>query len=156
QAAGVARQFPEVFAAGACGRLHLSGICLLAPRLTAENGAELLEAAAGKTKGEVEGLIARRLPQSETLPMRQAMRIPEKPEQSAGATVQERSGKTAPGQFSQDSSRSKVVPIATQRFSVRLTIGEATHDKLRYAQDLLGHQIPSGDLAAVIDRALDT
>jgi hypothetical protein len=29
------------------------------------------------------------------------------------------------------------------------------HDKLQRAQDLLGHQIPSGDIAAVFDRALD-
>jgi len=29
------------------------------------------------------------------------------------------------------------------------------HDKLRYAQELLSHQIPSGDLAHVLERALD-
>jgi 5-methylcytosine-specific restriction endonuclease McrA len=36
-----------------------------------------------------------------------------------------------------------------------VTIGEETHDKLRYAQSLLGHAVPSGDLAGVLDRALD-
>jgi 5-methylcytosine-specific restriction endonuclease McrA len=30
-----------------------------------------------------------------------------------------------------------------------------THDKLRYAQELLSHQVPSGDIAQVLDRALD-
>jgi len=32
---------------------------------------------------------------------------------------------------------------------------QCAHDKLRYAQDLLGHQVPSGDIAAVVERALD-
>ncbi|OGF16713.1 MAG: hypothetical protein A2W00_14655 [Candidatus Eisenbacteria bacterium RBG_16_71_46] len=34
-------------------------------------------------------------------------------------------------------------------------VGQRTHDKLRYAQALLGHQVPSGDMAEVLDRALD-
>jgi hypothetical protein len=38
---------------------------------------------------------------------------------------------------------------------IQLTISRATHDKLRHAQALLGHSIPSGDVALVLDRALD-
>ena len=34
-------------------------------------------------------------------------------------------------------------------------MSQALHDKLRRAQDLLGHQIPSGDVVQVLDRALD-
>jgi 5-methylcytosine-specific restriction endonuclease McrA len=47
------------------------------------------------------------------------------------------------------------VAIAAQRFDLRLTIGDSTREKLRYAQDLLGHAVPTGDLAVVVDRALD-
>jgi 5-methylcytosine-specific restriction endonuclease McrA len=36
-----------------------------------------------------------------------------------------------------------------------MTVGQETHDKLRRAQELLGHVIAPGDLAAVFDRALD-
>ena len=46
-------------------------------------------------------------------------------------------------------------PLARERFVLQLTIGQTTHDKLRYAQTLLSHQIPSGDLAMVLERALD-
>ena len=46
-------------------------------------------------------------------------------------------------------------PLARERFVLQLTIAQTTHDKLRYAQTLLSHQIPSGDLAKVLDRALD-
>ena len=46
-------------------------------------------------------------------------------------------------------------PISAQRYALQLTVGQGTHDKLRHAQALLGHQVPSGDLAQVLDRALD-
>ena len=52
--------------------------------------------------------------------------------------------------------RSKVAPIAAQRFELRLTVGQSMHDKLRYAQALLGHQVPSGDVAEVLERGLDS
>jgi hypothetical protein len=34
-------------------------------------------------------------------------------------------------------------------------VDQATHDKLRYAQALLGHALPSGNIAKVFERALD-
>ncbi|MEO6461760.1 MAG: hypothetical protein ABIP29_01660, partial [Candidatus Eisenbacteria bacterium] len=40
-------------------------------------------------------------------------------------------------------------------FRLQVTIGRGTHDKLRHAQGLLGHAVPSGDIATVLDRALD-
>lgn len=45
QAAGAARRFPVIFDALADGRLHLSGICLLAPHLLPENADELINGA---------------------------------------------------------------------------------------------------------------
>ena len=39
-------------------------------------------------------------------------------------------------------------------YRLQLTIRHETHDKLRRAQDLLRHRIPSGDLAEIVDRAL--
>jgi 5-methylcytosine-specific restriction endonuclease McrA len=40
-------------------------------------------------------------------------------------------------------------------FLVRLTVPKSTRDKLHYAQSLLSHAVPVGDLAQVFDRALD-
>ena len=51
--------------------------------------------------------------------------------------------------------RPKLAPLSPQRFALQLTIGQPLHDQLRYAQELLSHQVPSGDLAAVLERALD-
>jgi hypothetical protein len=47
-----------------------------------------------------------------------------------------------------------VKPLTPERFDVQMTVGKATPDRLHYAQELLGHQLPSGDLAEVFDRAL--
>jgi hypothetical protein len=51
--------------------------------------------------------------------------------------------------------RSKLPPVAPDRFLLQLTIGRDTQGKLRHAQELLGHRLPSGDMAQVLDRALD-
>jgi hypothetical protein len=48
-----------------------------------------------------------------------------------------------------------VTPVAPERFLLQLTIGRETQEKLRHAQELLGHRLPSGDVAQVLDRALD-
>jgi hypothetical protein len=47
-----------------------------------------------------------------------------------------------------------VTPLAPERFALQVTIGRETHDKLRRAQELLSHTVPSGDVAEVLDRAL--
>jgi hypothetical protein len=51
--------------------------------------------------------------------------------------------------------RPKVKPLAPERYSVQFTMSQAMRDKLRHAQDLLGHQVPSGDVVQVLERALD-
>ena len=45
-------------------------------------------------------------------------------------------------------------PLTPQRFALQCTIDQGTHDLLRYAQELLGHQIPSGDIAQVLAHVL--
>ena len=48
----------------------------------------------------------------------------------------------------------RVIPLAANRYELKVTLSEETRDKLRQALDLLGHAIPSGDTAEVLDRAL--
>jgi hypothetical protein len=59
---------------------------------------------------------------------------------------------SAPGRI--DPPAPRLAPLSPQRFALQLTIDQVTHDDLRYAQALLGHQVPSGDIAAVFGRAL--
>ena len=67
QVARAARRFPAIFAAVAKGRLHLTGLGLLAPHLTEENAGELLVEASHRSNSEIEQLLARRFPRTEML-----------------------------------------------------------------------------------------
>jgi len=162
KAGRAARQFPAIFEALADGRLHLSGVVLLAPYLTPENARGLLTAAEHKTRAKIEELIAQRFPRSETMalvqtlpaspPTTDELSVPGRieapvPERAAAFTGQPAPGHVGPG--------SKVAPVAPDRFLLQVTIGGDTQEKLRYAQELLGHRLPSGDVARVLDRALD-
>src|SRR6267143_364226 len=62
QAARAVRRFPSLFTALAEGRLHLTGVCLLAPHLTPETAEELIEVATHKRKSEIEESLAGRYP----------------------------------------------------------------------------------------------
>jgi 5-methylcytosine-specific restriction endonuclease McrA len=42
-----------------------------------------------------------------------------------------------------------------ERYSLKVTIDKKTHQKLRYAQALLSHAVARGDIAQVLDRALE-
>jgi hypothetical protein len=44
--------------------------------------------------------------------------------------------------------------LAPERYRVQFTFSREAHDKLRRAQDLLRHSIPTGDPAAICERAL--
>jgi hypothetical protein len=46
------------------------------------------------------------------------------------------------------------VPLSPDRYKLQVTIGGDTLEKLRLAQDMLRHAVPSGDAAALLDRAL--
>ena len=51
--------------------------------------------------------------------------------------------------------RARLEPLAPTRHRLELTISEETRAKLERVRDLMGHRVPSGDLAVILDRALD-
>jgi hypothetical protein len=50
--------------------------------------------------------------------------------------------------------RPRVEPLAPGRYKLQFTVAQETYRKLRRAQDLLRHRVPSGDPAEIFDRAL--
>ena len=148
--ARVARRFPAIFQAIADGSLNLSLVSLLAPYLTLENAAELIQAARGRKRAEVEELLARRFPRSESLPMVVAITGaaagPGEDQRSPG-TVQVStplSGCHHGGQSGAASEGPKVSPIAEERYELRLSLGKETIEDLRRAQALMSHTLPAG------------
>jgi 5-methylcytosine-specific restriction endonuclease McrA len=163
KAARAARRFPEIFKAVAEGRLHLSAVVLLAPHLTEDTADELLAAATHRSKSDIEQLLAERFPQPDMLAWVAAIPTPtdtRSAEQQAPGPVEDR---LAPGRVGADlqqapgpvGDRPRVKPLAPQRFAVQFTMSQVGRDKLRYAQELLGHRVHSGDIAAVFEQALD-
>ncbi len=153
QAARVARQFPAIFELLAHGRLHLTAVLLLASYLTAENAEELLAAAAHRTKPELERLLAERFPRPELPPRVEVVAAAPSSTSLRAQLAPERVDPPGPGPVA-PGSPPRAAPLSPQRYALQLTIAQDTYDDLRYAQALLGHPLPSGDLAAVVGRAL--
>ena len=156
QVARAARQFPTVHDMLADGRLHLTAVVLLAPHLGPGNAEELLAAASHKSKAQVEQLLAERFPRPDlpalvtplAAPPANFRLVPEPVKFSPTKHV-------APGLNNEPApAPSRIAPLAPQRFAVQFTVDQATHDDLLYAQALLGHVVPNGDLAQVFARAL--
>ncbi len=174
-AARVALRFPEIFEFVADGRLHLTGVCQLAPHLTAGNAGEMLRAAARKTKAEIEQVISARFPRTEAMELVQV--IPGSGGPGRGETHAEAplvtpgqdaategargdvatanaQSRPAPTRPAQPAPASKLAPIAQDRYALQITVGQDTFDLLRHAQELLGHQVPNGNLAQIFHLAL--
>src|SRR5256885_8048993 len=61
--ARAARRMPAIIDGIRLGRVHLAGARMLVPHLTPENHLELLDEAAGKSKRQIEEIVARVAPQ---------------------------------------------------------------------------------------------
>jgi len=150
QVARVGRGCPAVFEALESGRVHLTGLRLLAPHLSPETSAELLEAATPKTKEAIERLLAERSPRL-GVPATVTPRCEEgAPGHLRNTDSQEVTGAGAPPARSFD----RVTPLSAESYAVQFTRSREADERFRYAQDLLGHQVKSGDLAEVYDRAI--
>ena len=212
EAARASRRFPAILDLLADGSLNLSTVRLIAPHLRPENFDAVVAQAKGKSKREVEVLVARLAPRPDvaasvrklpaptqlaTAPLAAVQpaapltgvvpaEAPATPPSEAGQSAQA-AGPTGPapavswaasilgseaqtvpslaladhGAGSSEAaapeppaSRPVVIPLAPGRYRVQFTIGEATHGRLRQAQELLRREIPDGDPGAIFDRAL--
>jgi hypothetical protein len=164
EAARASRRFPVLLEGLADGSLTLTAVTLLAPHLTDTNQRAVLAEARHLRKRAIEALVARLRPQPDVPMVVRKLPTPAAPPTLATAPIP---APVRPPLLSTDdhavatppvptaAPRSTVVtPLAPERYKVQLTISRETHGKLRRAQDLLRHAIPTGDLATIVDRAL--
>jgi hypothetical protein len=177
EAARAARRFPLVLEMLVEGALNITTVRLLARHLTAENHRSVLEAARGKKRTQVEEIVAGLWPQPDAPPL--VRRLPSRPVVAAAAPAASSSMGSAEGPApapiaasASDGAGAAASPtlhpvapvpfrppvvttsLSPDRYKVQFTIGTQTLEKLRLAQDMLRHAIPSGDEAAILDRAL--
>ena len=193
-----ARRYPIILELLVSGQLHVSSVARLAPHLTDAGAETLLARAAGRSKREIEAIVAalaprpdarsfvRRIPDAAAAPSQlcpdrvtaDASGAPPPPDSAAAPSSPPASSPPAssPGASSPPasspaasspaasspaasspiaaSSPARLVPLAPHRFKVQFTASSELEAKLTRARELLRHQIPSGDLAAIFDRAL--
>lgn len=167
EAARASRRFPMILELLSSGAATLTSVALLRPHLTPANHEALLTAARHKSKRDVELQIATLAPKPDLRPLVRKVASPmlvasptptlpasQDAEPATGAPI----GHAAlePGAAARPAmpTRPSLLPLAEDRYVLRITIDAQTQAKLRRAQDLLGHSVPNGDPAAIIDRAL--
>jgi hypothetical protein len=143
---------------------------LLVSHLTVANHRAVLESVRGKGKSDVEEIVARLSPRPDIPPSLRKLPtptpLPAANPLDAQAPVAAVPAATVPAATVPVSTvrivtvsvagypGQAVAPLSPDRYRLQLTIGAETLEKLRLARDMLRHVIPSGDEAAVLDRAL--
>ncbi|MFZ5892862.1 MAG: HNH endonuclease [Myxococcota bacterium] len=125
----LARDVPQVLDELRGGHIHLTGLFLLAPHVTRENADELLGEARGKSRRQIERLLAAHFPRPNV-------------EESVTPTG------TARG-------ADRLKPLSASAVLVQFTASSEFYAKIERARELLSHSIPGGELAAVLERAVE-
>jgi hypothetical protein len=173
------------------GRLHLTGIAMLAPLLTQDNRDAVLARATHRSKRQIEELVAelsprpdapslmRKLPDRRKAPLASALHdqhptrsaslelapervdavlelVPDRVDALAAASpsllAPPRAARLAPSTAQQQPAA--VEPLSLARYKVQFTASSELRDKLQRLSALMRSEVPDGDLAAIIDRAV--
>jgi 5-methylcytosine-specific restriction endonuclease McrA len=143
------RVFPAIFPSIAEGKLGLSAVMLLVPRLKPENADELLAAAAHKTNEAIERFLAERFPSPQLSLAASAIEAGEMEEAVAARPP-------VPSDAADSPMSMEPVPVsATPNHSGwRYSYSAEREKKLRYLRSLLSHSRPGASVEQVLDLAL--
>jgi hypothetical protein len=169
EAARAARRSPALLEMLGCGELTLTSLCLVAPHLTEPNHLELLGRVRHRRKREVEDIVASLRPKPdvpptirkvpEQRPIRELIScLPVAP--AMPGTTEDVNDAPVPAPFLAPekvapSAAATIRPLAPERYKLQVTISAETRAKLKRAQDLSRHSLPCGDVAVILDRALE-
>lgn len=180
RAGRAASRFPRILEMIRVGELHLSGVHQLASHLTEANHEEVLAEAKHKSMREIDELVAKISPRPDGRSLVRAMPHPSSaassgtegtgrpPDVGTASTISDEHAEstgienavaplepwTASGTLPATNLRSLNVPLSPRRYRLHVTISQEARDDLEQLQNLLSHQIPSGDPALVVERAL--
>lgn len=139
-AARLVKRFPSLLARVESGALTLTTLHLLRDHFTESNVERLASEASGRTKREVELLIARVAPKPDVVSRIEALPV-ELPNLTPSPLPAKRPA--------------RVVALSESRHEVRFTASSSLREKIERSKDLLSHRVPNGDLEAVMERAFD-
>jgi len=177
RAARVARRWPEVLVLIEKGALHLTSLIVLSPLLNDENRKELFRLAQGKTRRDLEALVAARLPKSPQADFARRMPVgggwsvavssppgavealpaappSAPPPEDAGTPGGSRTPET-PASAPRPWEWQAVVPVAMDRVRIGFDAGMAVMRLIDRARQVLRHKYPEGRLEDVMKEALE-
>jgi len=156
--ARASREHPVLFEMLAEGRLALSVIARLAPHLTEANRKSVLARAEGKSKRQIEELVAELSPKPDvpTIVRKLPERHPTSPDNAQ--LVPERVvtflHTSEPAEPKPPVQRPVMQPLSPARYKIQFTASAELRDKLERLRSLMRSSVPDGDLAAIIDEAV--
>jgi hypothetical protein len=170
QAARACRDFPVILDLLASGAMSLTSVRILRPHLTPQNHEAVLARACGRSRREIEALVAELAPRPDVpssvrklptaTPARTLVPATTLPATRGDAEPREPAPpiSSPPPPIISPSPLTTRRPIiettSPERYRVQFTIGKESQEKLRRVQALLRREIPDGDPAAIFDRAL--
>jgi hypothetical protein len=171
KAARASRRFPVILDLLASGAVSLTAVRLLGPCLTPENHQAILARASGKSRREIEALVAELAPRPDVPTSVRKLPVPARAPALAAAVVAppsspvtvavslgdgsvERTTLVALPAFDPPPRRPIIEITSPERYRVQFAIGKESHDKLRRLQDLLRREIPDGDPGVIVERAI--
>jgi hypothetical protein len=166
-AARAARRFPLILELLEQGAVNLATVRILGPHLTPANHADVLRAARGLRKREVEELAARLNPKPDVPDAIRKLPTPAPPPALTPVLPAPASEPAAPSAcVTADvadrptlaavprAPESTVRPLSPDRYKMQLTISGDTLELFDLAKDLLSHAEPGGNSEAILKRAL--
>lgn len=163
-ASRLVRRFPDLLPRIERGEIHLSALVLLREHLTESNWRELIDEASGKSKREVQELVAKHFPRPDVRAMIRKLPMPQPVTEPAGEsspktpppeTTARELTRLAPAQVAPREKEAPLIPLSPDRYKLQVTASAELRAKLERATDLMRHRNPSGDMATVMERALD-
>jgi hypothetical protein len=137
-AARAARRFPHLLALLCDGQLTLTAVTILAPHLTNENHRDVLEAARGKSKAQVQDIVAALAPRPDVPTSLRKLPSP-RPVSAPAAT-------RVPAAAAPPPRPAVVVPLAPERYKFETTLDGEARALYEMVRDLLGPSVASGEL----------
>ena len=156
--ARLALEIPQVIDELRTGAIQLTALVMLAPHLNQDNAEALLAEARRKSRSELTQLLARWFPRPDMPPRLELLGTDAGGKAGAIPPGAGPSGPGAPDPrpgAGPSPAQSGLEPLSADRYLVQFTASAELHAKLTRVRELLSHSVPNGDLALLVERALD-
>jgi hypothetical protein len=155
RASRIIRAFPEAFAALQARKITVSALVVLSPWLQRDNAAAWIKEAEGKSKRELEALVAMRYPQAPQPDYVRNLPNAATIVSSAPPKAFEVGGIAAPTNDPPDGGRQVLAPVAAERVRVGFDAPTVVGQLLERMRQLLRHKYPEGRLEDLVREALE-